>query len=194
MLIIDYLPTFIFSKHFSNACISAMQDYAIDASVHTKFLSAVLDNFQSMFQTLQSNSSLTASQIHMQNIARLRPQVAEFRSHKSCFCCLMRMPEKVLDCGHALCNICIKTYGRRSSSTKYNYYLSSCVLCASPHRASDFQFVPPSAGIRILSIDGGGIRGVISLIFLIHIEQALSNFGCSLREHFDLICGTSAGT
>ena len=45
MLIIDYFPTFIFLKHFLNACIFAMQDYAIDVSVCMKFLSAVLDNF-----------------------------------------------------------------------------------------------------------------------------------------------------
>ena len=76
---------------------------------------------------------------------------------------------------------------------KYNYYLLSYVLCASLYRVSDFQFILPSTGIRILSIDGGGIRGVISLIFLIYIEQVLSNFRYLLREHFDLIYSTSAG-
>ena len=105
----------------------------------------------------------------------------------------MQMPEKVLDCSHALYNICIKTYGRQSSLIKYNYYLLSCILCASPHRASDFQFVPLSAGICILSIDDGGIKGVLFFIFLMHIEQTLFNFGCLLQEHFDLICNTSAG-
>ena len=90
------------------------------------------------------------------------------------------MPKKVLNCGYILYNICIKIYGRRSSLTKYNYYLLSYILCASPYRVFNFQFVPPSASIHILSIDGGGIRGVISFIFLMYIEQALSNFGCSL--------------
>jgi len=89
----------------------------------------------------------------------------------------MRMPEKVLDYSYALYNIYIKIYRRRLSLIKYNYYLLSCVLCALPYRASNFQFMPPSASICILSIDGGGIRGVISLIFLIYIKQTLSNFG-----------------
>ena len=104
------------------------------------------------------------------------------------------MPKKVLDCGYALCNIYIKIYKRQLPSTKYNYCLLSCILCALPYRASDFQFVLPSTGIYILSIDGGGIRGVISLIFLIYIKQILSNFRCLLQEHFDLIYSTSAGT
>jgi len=104
------------------------------------------------------------------------------------------MPEKVLDCGYVLYNICIKIYRRQLSSTKYNYYLLFYILCALPYRASNFQFIPPSASIHILSIDSGGIRGVISLIFLIYIKQTLSNFGYLLREYFNLIYGTSTGT
>lgn len=87
------------------------------------------------------------------------------------------MPEKVLNYSYILYNIYIKIYGRRSSLIKYNYYLLSYILCTSPYRVFNFQFMPPSTNIRILSIDGGGIRGVISLIFLIHIKQALFNFG-----------------
>ena len=86
------------------------------------------------------------------------------------------MPKKVLDCGHVLYNIYIKIYGRRLSLTKYNYYFSSYILCTLPHRVFNFQFVPPSASIYILSIDSKNIKGVISLIFLIYIKQALFNF------------------
>ena len=48
---------------------------------------------------------------------------------------------------------------------------------------------------RILSLDGGGIRGLITLGYLEHIEREL---GCGdadrrLRDHFDLIGGTSTG-
>jgi hypothetical protein len=54
--------------------------------------------------------------------------------------------------------------------------------------------MPPSAGIHILSIDGKGIKKVISFIFLIYIKQALFNFGYLLQKHFNLIYNTSAGT
>ena len=49
--------------------------------------------------------------------------------------------------------------------------------------------------IRILSIDGGGIRGVIPAKVLAELEQKLQEKepGKKLYEYFDLICGTSTG-
>lgn len=48
---------------------------------------------------------------------------------------------------------------------------------------------------RILSIDGGGIRGIIPARVLEILEQelAVTDPGKKLYEHFDLICGTSTG-
>ena len=50
---------------------------------------------------------------------------------------------------------------------------------------------------RILSLDGGGIRGLITLGFLSRIEQLLrerfANPAMRLRDYFDLIGGTSTG-
>jgi hypothetical protein len=43
---------------------------------------------------------------------------------------------------------------------------------------------------KILSIDGGGIRGVYPARFLTKLEASL---GAPIADHFDLICGTSTG-
>jgi Patatin-like phospholipase len=43
---------------------------------------------------------------------------------------------------------------------------------------------------KILSIDGGGIKGLYSSKILEHLEEGNS---CSISDHFDLICGTSTG-
>jgi len=51
--------------------------------------------------------------------------------------------------------------------------------------------------VNILSIDGGGIRGIIPAVILNHIEQGLQkrtgNPDATLADYFDLVAGTSAG-
>ena len=50
--------------------------------------------------------------------------------------------------------------------------------------------------IRILSLDGGGIRGIISCVILKYIEeqlQAQDNLTAKIGDYFDLIAGTSTG-
>ena len=50
---------------------------------------------------------------------------------------------------------------------------------------------------RILSLDGGGIRGVFSLEILLHMQGLLrlhyGSPGLVLADHFDFFAGTSTG-
>jgi hypothetical protein len=51
----------------------------------------------------------------------------------------------------------------------------------------------PASGIKtfkVLSIDGGGIKGLFSARIIEHLEQ---KFNCNIADYFDLICGTSTG-
>jgi patatin-like phospholipase/acyl hydrolase len=45
-------------------------------------------------------------------------------------------------------------------------------------------------GLRILSMDGGGMRGMATVQMLRNIERGT---GRRIHEMFDLICGTSTG-
>jgi uncharacterized protein len=49
--------------------------------------------------------------------------------------------------------------------------------------------------VRILAVDGGGIRGIVPAIFLQRLEQRLGipDNGKRLCDYFDLIAGTSTG-
>ena len=47
-----------------------------------------------------------------------------------------------------------------------------------------------SKPFKILSIDGGGIKGLYSSTVLEHFEE---QFDCSISDRFDMLCGTSTG-
>src|SRR5690606_10120053 len=52
------------------------------------------------------------------------------------------------------------------------------------------------AKFKILSIDGGGIRGVFPAMYLANLEEELKRRGqekWQIYQNFDLICGTSTG-
>lgn len=56
-----------------------------------------------------------------------------------------------------------------------------------PNRATD---VPDTKSIKLLTIDGGGIRGIIPAIILDELQRRLAK---ELWQAFDLIAGTSTG-
>ncbi|CAI9786413.1 unnamed protein product [Fraxinus pennsylvanica] len=64
--------------------------------------------------------------------------------------------------------------------------------------SSSVQIQPPTYGnlITILSIDGGGIRGIIPATILEYLEsqlQVLDGENARLADYFDVIAGTSTG-
>ncbi|KAI9861482.1 MAG: hypothetical protein M1824_002374 [Vezdaea acicularis] len=110
-------------------------------------------------------------------------------SHSSCLCCLMGSPEHSLPCGHILCTACVKNFGRPVSKT-----IVEIAACPLEHEVSEWDptytisIKPPSAGVRILTLDGGGVRGVVELEFLSLLQQQLPEI--PIRLFFDLIVGT----
>ncbi|KAL3422514.1 hypothetical protein PVAG01_06670 [Phlyctema vagabunda] len=118
--------------------------------------------------------------------------VYKFVSHSTCFSCLRELPEHPLPCGHVLCSPCINAYGQKTSKT--DIQLNYCPL----HRWDTAYFPwkirikPLHAGTRILSLDGGGVRGIVELEVLKAIETALGG-ELPIQAFFDLIVGTSTG-
>ena len=51
--------------------------------------------------------------------------------------------------------------------------------------------------VRILSLDGGGIRGILTASFLVEFESFLQsvsgNNNARIADFFDLVVGTSTG-
>ncbi|XP_019149986.1 PREDICTED: patatin-like protein 2 [Ipomoea nil] len=56
--------------------------------------------------------------------------------------------------------------------------------------------IPPSGVVTILSIDGGGIRGIIPGTIVAYLEEQLQTFDgpdARIADYFDVIAGTSTG-
>lgn len=118
------------------------------------------------------------------------------KSNKTCFACLQAAPDHFLPCGHGFCNDCVKDFGKTSEYARYQYVLDTCVLCG-PYKKDKYakhtiRLDPRAAGVRILTLDGGGIRGIIELAFMRKIEERV-NLNLPIRDLFDLVIGTSTG-
>ncbi|KAJ0109487.1 hypothetical protein J7T55_000413 [Diaporthe amygdali] len=116
-----------------------------------------------------------------------------FVSHSACLSCLRELPECALPCGHVLCLPCMELYGTRASRTCIE--ISRCPLHVGDIIAEPPWTVavkPARAGVRVLSLDGGGIRGIVQLHVLREIERLLGP-GLPIQLFFDLMVGTNTG-
>ncbi|KAI1371265.1 FabD/lysophospholipase-like protein [Hypoxylon crocopeplum] len=149
-------------------------------------------------QDFQDRNELQiAAIIHQERLNELYSNVLgaaiNYVSYSACLCCLRELPECALPCGHALCFPCIQIYGVRTSRTTIE--ISRCPLHVRDVIASPPWVIttkPRHAGARILSLDGGGIRGVIQLQVLMEIEKVLGP-DLPIQLFFDLIVGTNTG-
>ena len=135
-------------------------------------------------------SSKTAAQLHQEKTSSLGIPWAQLKSNNTCLGCLRRKPECVLSCGHAICEICVRIYGEEMPIAECQYHIDACLLCHSG--TATVRLKPFSAGQRILSIDGGGPRGVIPLEILA-IIQGIMGPEIPLQDLFDVAFGTSVG-
>ncbi|KAL9058263.1 MAG: hypothetical protein Q9162_001862 [Coniocarpon cinnabarinum] len=117
-----------------------------------------------------------------------------FQSNKTCLSCLQACPDHMLQCGHSFCDHCIMEFGSPGERFEHSWHFQECTLCQ--EKCSDasqvFHLHPPCAGVRVLTLDGGGVRGIVELTLLKALEQYLP-IGANMSTFFDLIVGTSTG-
>lgn len=108
-----------------------------------------------------------------------------------CLCCLFEYPINSLLCGHTVCDACIIAHGRPVRDNVLS--VESCPICGisrNPGRSKvEIVQKPDNAGIRVLALDGGGVRALIQLVVLQVLESRIG-FDIPIQEFFDLIVGT----
>ena len=115
----------------------------------------------------------------------------QIHSTTTCFTCLARRPENTLECDHALCTPCTMVYGECSEANPWDFFVKTCPLCGETNTLV-FSQKPATAGVRIVCVEGGGIRGIIPLTFLKLLEKSIG-LPLDIREHFDIAFGSSSG-
>ena len=134
----------------------------------------------------------TAVQSHVSHIKTLRIQWDLIRSHRTCLLCLRRKPEHILTCRHAICDTCAAIFENPLRGKEAHFVVDPCALCGTKGRLV-VKLKPSTAGARILTIDGGGVRGVVPLEFL-RLLQNLLEPQLPLQDLFEQAFGTSSGS
>ncbi|KAL4757187.1 uncharacterized protein BDW70DRAFT_171583 [Aspergillus foveolatus] len=187
----------------------AIADYESSFSAdgfRTTFRSMIFANLDALLRKL-GDATFNAANRELEEAAAIHKDLvlmqffhhlggpSKFISHTVCYACLVEPPEHLLPCGHVLCTPCIKAFG--VNRVKNVYEMVACPMHRDRTEGQFPEFWPISikphgAGTRILSLDGGGVRGIVELTILQQIEKALGP-GLYIQDFFDLIVGTSTG-
>jgi hypothetical protein len=80
---------------------------------------------------------------------------SRIKSNLTCLCCLRKVPESVLPCGHILCKSCVQAASRNVGQGVFEIY--HCPLHPGETQWSTparIMFKPFEAGVRVLCLDG----------------------------------------
>lgn len=123
-----------------------------------KNLEEIHQEVQERTPSSHGDEKKSASIVHLELINNFYSTLGSaeiFKSHSTCFGCLREYPEHPLPCGHALCALCIESYGQTQSSGQI--ILESCPLHQRDTRWLDpcqIRMKPRLAGLRVLALDG----------------------------------------
>ncbi|KAL4899393.1 hypothetical protein BDW74DRAFT_189395 [Aspergillus multicolor] len=183
-------PAMVFRSLYRRACFAALRS-CYSTETLANFQCQRIEHFLTEFFEVMETNPTPAHQIHQRNIVQYREYWVPVRSTKTCFWCLRRDPEHPQGCGHMICDACVEIFGRKSNRTNHEYTIIECVLCGQSSKLT-VRLKPPTAAPRILSIDGGGPRGIIPLENL-EILQEIVGSEIAVPDLFDLYMGTSSG-
>ena len=133
-----YPATWIVEKCFEPATKMVIAETIVQSDARNALFKAIKERLAEQYQEMTTNPTKTAVVLYQDRLTGLNSYFNRLRSHKTCLCCLLRAPKKVLACGHTLCNICVSTLGVRSLEDKYTFILNRCPLCGTPCDYTEF--------------------------------------------------------
>ncbi|KAG2001293.1 hypothetical protein GB937_010312 [Aspergillus fischeri] len=138
-------------------------------------------------------STLTKASLDLrqETLMSLCHELRQIKSQWICLYCLVWCAQHCQRCHHAICDTYAQLFGNLAADMEYQFTLSMCLLCLSQEELV-VDVLPPTMYPTILAVDGGGVRGVIPLEYLILIQERLGR-ECKLCDLMDLVVGPSSG-
>jgi hypothetical protein len=149
----------------------------------------VARHFEEQFEFL-SGGMMTSADLRRKQLQSQSGQLSCLRSNLICLFCLLHATQHVLDCGHTICDRCAQVYGEPVAGLEYQFTVRGCLYCLY-QKPLIVDVLPPTMSPAVLALDGGGVRGVIALEFLLLVQEHLRP--CTLQDVIDLAIGTSSG-
>ncbi|KAJ5655009.1 hypothetical protein N7490_002012 [Penicillium lividum] len=177
-----FSPPIVFAALYEKHCAEISSEGATRS-----LCDGIGSHFKRLFLQLSANNtSATARKGILQRYFR---QWGGLYSTTTCMVCLCRPPEHMMPCKHALCDTCVVIFGKSSSLGEYHWDLTECPICEETF-LSRIRQLPPTKHPVVLSLDGGGVRGLIQLGLLRALEKRI---GLPIGSLPDLCLGTSVG-
>jgi hypothetical protein len=195
-LFVVFSPLDVFRTLYKEICHQVCRTgvLAHEGSTHlilpSGFIRLLEHEFVKQVEAFAKRSNAVATTWHQEMLTEFKLDWRTIRSVDSCFVCFSGRPQYRLPCRHIVCNNCVRRFADKSDL--WTFDIHHCFLCRLETSGVNTKDKPPTATARLLSIDGGGVRGIIPLIFLQALEERVG-LPYPIQGNFDFIFGTSAG-
>jgi hypothetical protein len=175
----------VFEKLYKAEIVKALQCFFYEICAH--YLCLTIEQDLEILCKQIENIDRPSSLLHAQNATTISG-LTLLKSNITCLSCLLRPPQRHASCGHSFCEVCIRTLGK-AVPRRESRFAMKCIMCNNGNVLADIK--PKTAGIRIISIDGGGSRGIVPLETMKMLQDLLLD--TPLNEQIDFAAGTSSG-
>lgn len=177
----------------SDQCVSAMPSKPCSPDDFVGMIKGCwLEQTETAYRTCAS--VLESAKLHIKHLRQHRAYLAGLNYGSSCSACLLEPWAHILPCKHGLCTLCLRACdGKEMDGCRMT--VKECPICelnVGPRCVR--KCIPPTATLRVLALDGGGVKGLVQLRIL---QYLLGKIGLCETVHistfFDLMVGSSIG-
>ena len=156
------------------------------------FLKMVESQLVISFEGLFGENETASAEAHRRNLQKFQSFWRRMHSDSTCFVCLSRAPQYDLPCGHSVCERCVRIFANWHHTDSCMFKICSCFLCGLEFPEILVKVKSATAGVRILLIDGGGVRGIFPLRILELLNDRVG-LPYPIQENFNGAFGISSG-